>query len=176
MTRKTRDPKGPTGFEALNQIGLRLGDLFGAVNATINEAASLRKGKADGGESDPLRTHVDWNVSVGGVAMGGGSGFASEDAGTRAERPQAPTPEAPPREPVHEIFVEADHVLCTFELPGVALEDVALSRAGQTLSLQTTGKAKFRLSVELPKEASAAEPARALRHGILELRFALAGV
>ncbi|MCW2319045.1 HSP20 family molecular chaperone IbpA [Rhodoblastus acidophilus] len=151
------------GFDALGEIGVRLGGLFGAVETAIGEIA-----KAKGEDGKPFKTHVDWGVSVGGVRSGAG---AAEAAAERAER----KPEAAPRalrEPVFEMFEEDDHVLLTYELPGAALDEVALSRDGRLLKLETTGRALFRHQVELPVTIGAdAEPARALRNGVLELRF-----
>jgi len=154
------------GLEALGEIGLRLGGLFGAVETAIGEIAKA------GGDGKAFKTHVDWNVSVGGVRAGGGAGEAAADRAERKPEPKAePAPRAP-REPVFELFEEEDHVLLTYELPGAALDEVRLIRDGRRFELETTGRALFRHAAELPASIGAdAEPARALRNGVLELRF-----
>jgi HSP20 family molecular chaperone IbpA len=179
MSSKKRDPDGPTGFEALNAIGGRLGDLLNVVASTVKEAAA--KAGEEGGSftSDdtakgPLRTHVDWTVSVGGIPQTSAK-RANDSAASRAERkrPEPKQPEAAPaREPMIEIFAETDHTLVTLELPGVALDEVKLLRKGQTMRLETTGQARFRKDFELPESIGPGiDPERSLRLGILELRF-----
>jgi HSP20 family molecular chaperone IbpA len=169
-------------LDALNVIGGRLGDLLQVVTSTVKDAATAAEDGADRapGQTDDnrIKTHVDWKVSVGGVPMGAPGG-TSEDAASRAERRKpasstsAKTPEASAaREPLFELFIEANHVLVTFEVPGVALEEVKLLRKGQTLRLETSGTSRFRRDIDLPDSiALGNDPSRTLRNGILELRF-----
>jgi len=179
MSSKKREPNGPTGIDALNAIGERLGDFLNVVASTVKDAAARADTESGGASTDeaakgPLRTHVDWKVSVGGIPQPGAKRSA-DTAASRAERvrPKARQPEAAPaREPLIEMFIEDDHTLVTLELPGVSLDEVKLLRKDQTMRLETTGRTRFARDFELPDSIGPEiVPERSLRHGILELRF-----
>lgn len=185
MAGKRQKPGGPTGLEALGAIGARLGEILGAVETTLKTAGeTARRGEAgDDGETTrdftidsekgPLKAKMSWRVRVGDLARSGGG--ASDDAGERAEVRREESAK-PPREPLVDVFVEDDHVLVTAELPGVSAKDVTLTRDGSTLVIETAGATRFRAAIDLPATVPAdATPSKALRNGILELRFKTKG-
>ncbi|MFY8151175.1 MAG: hypothetical protein ACOVOI_03705 [Hyphomicrobiales bacterium] len=178
MTSRRQKPGGPTGLDAINEISSRLGDLLGAVQSTIEKAGE----KGASGENQrefsfdtekgPLKATMGWRMKVGGLA--GGSASSAGDAGERAEVKKAST-DKPLREPLVDVFVEPDHVLVTAELPGVSAKDVSVHFKDTVLVIETSGANRFRADVTLPETVDrTASPAKALRNGILELRFKIA--
>jgi HSP20 family protein len=179
MTSRRQKPGGPTGLDAISEISSRLGDLLGAVQSTIEKAGE----KAASGESQrdftidtekgPLKATMGWRMKVGGLA-GGNASPGAGDAGERAEVKKAAA-DKPVREPLVDVFVEPDHVLVTAELPGVSAKDVSVHFKDEVLVIETSGANLFRADVTLPQTVDrSASPAKALRNGILELRFKIA--
>jgi HSP20 family molecular chaperone IbpA len=183
MTGKRQRPGGPTGLEALGAIGARLGEILGAVENSLKNATDSAKqsGAGESGENTrdftietdkgPMKATMGWRFKVGGLAGGDGASDAADRAEVKREETAKPA-----REPLVDVFVEDDHVLVTAELPGVSSKDVSLTREGTSLVIETTGASRFRAVIDLPATVPQDEaPTKALRNGILELRFKTKG-
>jgi len=76
------------------------------------------------------------------------------------------------REPMVDVFEEADHVLVVAELPGIGEEDLELELRDDILVIAAAkGTAKYRKEVLLPAAFPAGKMSRLCRNGILEVRF-----
>jgi HSP20 family protein len=86
-----------------------------------------------------------------------------------------PTPKGPVvedvREPLVDVFDEADAVIVTAEIPGVAEEEISLSLKGLHLVLATTGRHRYAKDVALPDSIDPASLERSHRNGILQVKF-----
>ncbi|TCT02262.1 Hsp20/alpha crystallin family protein [Aquabacter spiritensis] len=86
-----------------------------------------------------------------------------------------PTPKGPVvedvREPLVDVFDEADAVIVTAEIPGVAEEEISLSLEGAHLLLATTGRHRYAKDVALPDGIDPASLERSHRNGILQVKF-----
>jgi len=76
------------------------------------------------------------------------------------------------REPMVDVFEEADHILVVAEMPGVGEGDVHHELQGDILTLTAeTGDRKYYKELLLPKEIPGAEVEVAYRNGVLELKI-----
>ena len=86
-----------------------------------------------------------------------------------------PSPKGPVvedvREPLVDVFDEADAVMVTVEMPGVAEEEIALAVEGRHLVLATTGHHRYAKNVELPEGIDPASLERSHRNGILQVKL-----
>jgi len=79
------------------------------------------------------------------------------------------------REPMVDVFDEADHVLVVAEMPGIGEEDVQVELKDDILTLSAErGDQKYRKEVLLPAAFQAESMSRTCRNGILEIKFAKA--
>ena len=157
--------KGPTGFDALNEIGRRLFDLFGSVDDTLR----------NGGKE---RSH-QFTIRAGRRTLSGVAGYSVRGVTPRerSERPEGrerasekPELEAA-REPLVDVFDEPSEVLVTAELPGVGAEEVTATVERDRLRIETTGRQRFRKHVALPCNLDGVTPVIRLSNGILEIRL-----
>lgn len=176
----------PKGAEALNEIGARLGDLFGAVRSAIDDigkAAEKAGERAQEGSQSftvdtpagPATATAGWSVRVGGLA-GGASASADDFSSDPINKARKPASDQPPlRDPRTEIFDEDDAFVLTAELPGVDEAALSVAIEGGVLSFETSGARRYAHKVEiapalLAKLDVAAREVR-LVNGILEIRI-----
>jgi len=78
----------------------------------------------------------------------------------------------PVREPMVDVFDEADHVLVVAEMPGVGEEDVQVELKDDILTVSAEhGDQKYRKEVLLPVAFPAESMSRTCRNGIVEIKF-----
>ncbi|WP_454916592.1 Hsp20/alpha crystallin family protein [Xanthobacter sediminis] len=75
------------------------------------------------------------------------------------------------REPLVDVFDEADEVIVTAEIPGVAESEITLSLEGQNLALATTGRHRYAKTIALPANIVPASLERSHRNGILQVKL-----
>jgi HSP20 family protein len=76
------------------------------------------------------------------------------------------------REPLADIFDEADHVLVVVELPGVVDEGIKIEVEGDILTLQASGRERrYAKELLLPAQVDAASLQRSFQNAILEIRL-----
>ena len=173
----SRDDDKLTGRAAIEEIDRRLGGLLGPLAEGLAKVVDAAE-KAQGGRSDatvqtsrgPVSVRSGLTVRVGGLAGGGDAAPAGRDPAqpTHAEpRPAAPQPVP---EPPHDVFETATEWSLTADLPGAAEADLAWALEDGTLSVETTGARRWRLSAPTPDwlRADILEPR--LSNGVLEMR------
>lgn len=75
------------------------------------------------------------------------------------------------REPMVDVFEEADHVLVVAEMPGISAEDVRLEVRDDLLSIQAeSGDKKYQKEVLLPRAYSRDQMQVSCNNGILEIK------
>ena len=80
------------------------------------------------------------------------------------------------REPMVDVFDEADHVLVVAEMPGIGEEDVQVELKDDILNLSAEhGDQKYRKEVLLPAAFPAESMSRTCRNGIVEIKFTKPG-
>ena len=75
------------------------------------------------------------------------------------------------REPLVDVFNEADEIVLVAEMPGANEEDVSVELHDDVLVLETTGERKYAREVLLPAAVDAASMQKTFRNGILELKL-----
>ena len=75
------------------------------------------------------------------------------------------------REPLVDLFDEAEEIVITVELPGVGEEEVQIEVEEDILSLETTGERKYAKEILLPEAVDTTSLQKTFRNGILELRL-----
>lgn len=76
------------------------------------------------------------------------------------------------REPMVDVFEEADHVLVVAEIPGISDEDLKLELRDDILVITAAkGEKKYRKEVLLSSAFPADKMSRSCRNGVLEVRF-----
>lgn len=186
----------PTDAAALSAIGERLTELLEGVKAALqnqNAQSKTSDGSSEpGGDaaSGPIKTEMGWRVRLGGLEFdgaargdarpGGALRPRRRSAGQRSRSRAAPsaraahaeTPKPAPRAAHVEVFDEADALVVTAELPGVAASDVSLDLQGAELHIRADGARPFQATAALPDGFDpAAEPSMRLSNGVLEVRI-----
>jgi len=75
------------------------------------------------------------------------------------------------REPLVDLFDEAEEIVITVELPGAAEEEIQIEVEEDILSLETGGENKYAKEILLPSAVDSASLQTTFRNGILELRL-----
>ncbi|MFD2030703.1 Hsp20/alpha crystallin family protein [Ancylobacter dichloromethanicus] len=75
------------------------------------------------------------------------------------------------REPLVDVFDEADEIIVTAEIPGVAENEISLALDGNRLSLSTTGRHLYAKTITLPGPVDPASLERSHRNGILQAKL-----
>lgn len=77
------------------------------------------------------------------------------------------------REPIVDVFEEADEVVVVAELPGVEESEITTRCTGTTLTIAAAhrGQKQYEKVVELPSAVRSESSKRSYRNGVLELRF-----
>lgn len=178
------------GLDALNEIGARLGDLFGNVRTALDEVAKAaaqaaekgsqsdaEAGRAEAGGQDvtietpagPIHAKAGWSVRVGGLAGGADAGddFSSDPIKKRAEKAAAPAM----RDCRAEVFEEEDAWIMTAELPGVREDELSVTVGDGVLRFATTGDRRFAHQAPVADGFDTAKIETRLANGILEIRI-----
>jgi HSP20 family protein len=76
------------------------------------------------------------------------------------------------REPIFDVFDEADHVLVVAELPGIADADIKVEVEGDILTLEANGRdRKYAKELLLPAQVQPSSIQRTFANAILEIRL-----
>jgi HSP20 family protein len=161
-----RAPAGPTGFEALSEIGRRLLNLVGSVETTLRH-----------GEQSRTRA---FTISTMGGRLRGGAGYSAR-LGLDRERSDRPPPRPRPPSPEPEVdasaetlidvFDEPNEILVTAELRGVTADEVSARVEGSELRIEVTGSRRLHKTVHLPRNVGHATPVLRVTNGIVEIRI-----
>ncbi|MBI4861204.1 MAG: Hsp20/alpha crystallin family protein [Candidatus Riflebacteria bacterium] len=172
MARKKSDGSGEEG--AANDLG----DLFSGLGNLVEKLGELaekgavlrREGSIEGtGGSKGLKGVYGFTVDVGG---GSDRSPRVEPLGTIKKDAQGEPTVSEEREPVVDLFDEADHVLVIAEMPGVELEHVKAEVRGDALviSAGTKGR-KYHKETLLPRSFEQSRRSTSMRNGLLQVRL-----
>jgi len=75
------------------------------------------------------------------------------------------------REPLVDVFDEAQEIVIAAELPGVGEDEIHVEIQDDVLSIETSGERKYAKEVLLPAVVDAASLQKIYKNGILELRL-----
>ena len=75
------------------------------------------------------------------------------------------------REPLVDVFDEAQEIVIAAELPGVGEDEIHIEIQDDVLSLETTGERKYAKEILLPAVVEVASLQKTYKNGILELRL-----
>ncbi|SJZ58785.1 HSP20 family protein [Enhydrobacter aerosaccus] len=75
------------------------------------------------------------------------------------------------REPLVDVFDEADEVAVTAELPGVTEAEITVEVLGDQLTVESKGERRYAKEITLPAEIDPATLQRKYNNGVLELRM-----
>lgn len=75
------------------------------------------------------------------------------------------------REPLVDVFDEAQEIVIAAELPGVAENEILIDIQDDVLSLETSGERKYAKEILLPAAIDASTLQKTYKNGILELRL-----
>lgn len=152
------EPPAAQGAEALGDLLGGLGRMLQGLQEAVEKAAATPEGER--------KFVVGYQVKVGPL------GAAAEPFGH-----VAPAPDAAPaaRQPIVDVFEEADAILVVAELPGAAEEQVTARVEDGALLIESPPPHAYRKRVALPAAVDAARLSLACRNGILEVRLPRAG-
>lgn len=75
------------------------------------------------------------------------------------------------REPLVDVFDEAQEIVVVAEMPGVGEDEIRVEIQDDILSLETTGERKYAKEIMLSEPVDAATLRKSYKNGILELRL-----
>ena len=75
------------------------------------------------------------------------------------------------REPMVDVFDEADEIVLVVEMPGANEEDVTVELHGDVLIMETAGDRRYAREVLLPASVDAASMEKTYRNGILHIKL-----
>lgn len=199
MARKPTKEEFEEGKHRVDEIGRRLGSLFGKGDITKVETSGLGHFFAGlGSLIDQLKELSDEAEKAGGeIAKNGEFGIGPEKRirGVYGFSVKTVMGEKGPklepfgnihkdeksgrvvveeiREPMTDIFDEPDYILVVVEVPGITQEDVRLELHEDIVILGAErAETKYRKEILLPAAFSMNKMSYACRNGILEIRFA----
>lgn len=172
------DRRENRGRDGLDGIEAGLTGLLGALGETFAEITR----RIESGETEGFDRNQSFEVKRGpvraqaGIRLRMGGMTAEGSASQPRPRPPAPDQTAGPTKPPHEeidyeILDTKEQWRLTADLPGVRRSEIALSRSGEQLLIETTGRRRYRTFVPFPPAADPAEIRLVLRNGILDLRL-----
>lgn len=171
------DDKGKPAFEGNINIDLGFGSLFKGLGNFLDVITELvekaediqeRTGDFEAGttaKGEPIRGVYGIRVST----MQRGGVPKVETFGNIRTTEKGPVVDES-REPIVDIFDEADAILVVAELPGVSETDVEVSASGDILMINTTGKRRYAKELLLPSPVDAGTLQKSYANGILEVR------
>ncbi|MBB5751377.1 archaeal heat shock protein Hsp20 [Prosthecomicrobium pneumaticum] len=161
---------GPKGAEAIAEIGAvfkGLGGFVEMLGALVEKAETVeRQG------SFTVKGAGDEAQGVYGFSVRTGLGGVPRVRSFGNVRPTARGPVVDDvREPLVDLFDEADGVIVTAEIPGVAEDEIALSIEDGKLSITTSGRHRYAKTIALPAGVDPASLERSHRNGILQVKL-----
>lgn len=196
MTDKKRAEEFAEGKQHIEEIGRRLGALFGkpkpepsgggglfaGLGSLIEQLGKLaeqaeqaggvvtKTGDFNVGSDKRLKGVYGFSVKS---ALGGQGGVKVEPFGNIRRDEEGKLVEVHQiREPMVDVFDEPDHLLIIAEVPGIMQEDVRLELQDDILIFSAEkGESKYRKELLLPTSFSSGQMSFTCRNGILEIRL-----
>ena len=196
MTDKNRTEEFAEGKLRIEEIGRRLGSLFGqskpepsgsgglfaGLGSLIEQVGKLaeqaekaggvvsRTGDFNMGSDKPFKGVYGFSVKS---ALGEQGGVKIEPFGNIRRDEEGKLVEVQQiREPMVDVFDESDHLLIITEVPGIEQEEVRLELQDDILIFSAEkGDSKYRKELLLPASFSSAQMSFTCRNGILEIRL-----
>ena len=170
MNRKINPKDKPSGGLELGLGGILkgLGDLVERMAELAETGKELtRTGELRGG-GEQLKGIYGFTVKVG---LGGEQPRIEPFGNIRRDVRSGRTVVQEVREPVVDIFEEADHVLVVAEMPGISAEDVQVEVEGKVLSITAEKKdKKYRKEIVLPQAFPREKMQISCNNGVFEIR------
>ena len=167
--KKKRETKGEASFD--------LG--FGGLFKGLGDFVDLLSEMVETGEEQVIRTGEFKVKGLGDKARGvygfsvrtgiGGIPRVERFGNIRATEEGPVVAEV--REPLVDVFDEAQEIVVAAELPGVGEEEIRVEIQDDVLSLETTGEHKYAKEILLSAPVDPASMRRSYKNGILELRL-----
>ncbi|MCY2933314.1 MAG: Hsp20/alpha crystallin family protein [Planctomycetota bacterium] len=195
MDDKKRAEEFSEGKRRLDEIGSRLGNLFGTSNNAptngglfsglgnlieqfgkfaeqVEEAGGTmsKTGSFESGSGKGAKGVYGFTVKTG---LGGDKGVKVEPFGNMKKDDHGKFVEVQQiREPLVDIFDEADHLLVVAEVPGVMQSDVHVDLKDDILTLSAEhGETKYYKELLLPESFQSEKMSFICRNGIIEIRL-----
>lgn len=172
MVRKPREDEEPFDTGEVTGLGGILGGLGGLVKklAELAETAEeiSKSGEFESGGQRGVKGVYGFSVKVG----LGGEGVQVQPFGTvRQERPAGQATVVEIREPMVDVFEEADYLLIVAEMPGIGAEDIHLDLQEDILVLSAEkGDKKYRKEVLLPSSFLREKMTISCNNGVVEIK------
>lgn len=193
MVDKKRAEEFAEGKRRLEEIGSRLGDLFGKPSGSscgvsgffsgmgnmLEQLGKLAEQSGTMHKSGDLDLGKDFKgvygftVKTATGATGDKGGVKIEPFGNIKRDQEGKLVEVKHiREPMMDVFDEQDHLVIVAEVPGITQEDVHLELHDDILIFSAEkGESKYRKEVLLPASFSSGQMSFTCRNGLLEIRF-----
>lgn len=170
------DEKKPQGAGAKINIDLGFGNLFKGLGDFIDLVSEMAE--TEGGEVSQTR---EFDVKGAGdqqargvygfsIRTGIGGSPRIERFGNIRKTETGPIV-AEVREPLVDVFDEAEEIIIVAELPGVGEAEVSVEINGDIVAMETTGERKYAKEILLSAAVDAASLQQTYTNGILELRL-----
>jgi HSP20 family protein len=167
--RKTKGAGGGKAGEGFGGLLRGLGDLVENLAGLAEKGEELsRTGEFSPGKG--LKGVYGFSVKV----AGGGEGIKVEPFGNVAkDKATGRSVVQEVREPMVDVFEEADHVLVVAEMPGIGPEHIQVDIQDDVLTISAEkGSQKYRKEVLLPQSFPREKMQVSCQNGILQVRFA----
>lgn len=167
--RTSSKDKPPGGIElGLGGILKGLGDLVEKLAEVAETGKELSRTGEIRGEGEQLKGIYGFTIKVG---LGGEQPSIQPFGNIRKDVRSGRTVVQEIREPVADIFEEADHVLVVAEMPGISAQDVRVEVEDKVLTI-TAGKKdkKYRKEILLPQAFPREKMQISCNNGVLEIR------
>lgn len=144
-------------------------DLLEKLSDLAEKGETLRKSGTLHGSSDDVKGVFGFTVNVGGL---GDKGPRVEPFGNiRKDERTGESVVQEVREPMVDLFEEADHLLVVAEMPGISTTDVKIEIEEDLLTIEAEkGKKKYRKEVLLPRPYRREKMEITCNNGILEIK------
>jgi HSP20 family protein len=166
---KNKEKKDEAAFELFG-----LGGLFKGIEKLVDLAGKLEEKGAMSKEGEFNLDHIK-------KGMKGVYGFTINTAGGGSPKVQTfgnikKTPEGPKvdeeREPITDIFDEADEIMIIAEMPGIEQKDIRIDLKEDMLEIVAIGKNRnYRKEILLPSKVTLSNLSQKFTNGILEIRI-----
>jgi len=162
-----RDRSGPTGLNALNEMGRRLLGVLGSVERRFTQDQSSH--------AEHFTIKTPRGRVAGTVGFRVRHGLAPEPteqpAPVRREPPMPQPKIDAPEGQLIDVFDEPTEILVTVAPCAFTLQELVVRIEGVELHVETTGGRRFRKRIRLPSDPGDAVPVIGLSNGILGIRI-----
>ena len=173
-----KDKKRPEDIVA--DIDARLGGLLGNVGAALSEMlerldddgnGEVRRDTVFDTGKGPVRAQAGIRVSLAGQTL------SRETGVPKPPKPVTPRPKTPQPaiDAAVDSFFDGSIWTLTADLPGVSQEEVQIDVKNGVLTLETTGRRRYRAEISIPDQIEIEEREQSLLNGVLELTAPVRG-